>query len=99
EPVLARRAVDLCQAEAVEELVVAAARLRQGNRAEPVVELLEEVVERLGDPPAWVAVAGGLRVQAALAAEDAGASARHADRLAPVAAAGRPGTLCASAWL
>jgi DNA-binding CsgD family transcriptional regulator len=65
EPVLARQAVDLWQLEAVEELLVAAARLRQRRRIEPVLAALDEVVT-----PAWRPALGWLRVQVAIADND-----------------------------
>ncbi|WP_459710709.1 helix-turn-helix transcriptional regulator [Actinophytocola sp. KF-1] len=65
EPVLARQAVDLWQLEAVEELLVAAARLRHRRRVEPVLAALDEVV-----PPAWRPALGWLRVQVAIADND-----------------------------
>ncbi len=73
EPVLARRAVDLWQLEAVEELLVAAARLKHRRRIEPVIAALEEVV-----PPAWRPSLGWLRVQVAVADGDPAAVAEHA---------------------
>ena len=65
EPVLARRAVDLWQLEAVEELLVAAARLRHRRRVDPVLAALDEIV-----PPAWRPALGWLRVQVAIADND-----------------------------
>ncbi len=81
EPVLARRVVDLWQLEAVEELLVAAARLQQGRRVEPVLALLERTVDRLGRPPAWAAALGWLRVQVGVAAADAQEVRRQAERI------------------
>ena len=54
EPVLARRVVDLWQLEAAEELLVAAARLQQRRRVDPVLALLDRIVTGLGRPPAWI---------------------------------------------
>jgi DNA-binding CsgD family transcriptional regulator len=65
EPVLARRAVDLWQLDAVEELLVAAARLRHRRRIEPVLAALDGIV-----PPAWRPGLGWLRVQVAIADND-----------------------------
>jgi len=65
EPVLARRAVDLWQLAAVEELLVAAARLRHRRRIDPVLDALDALV-----PPAWRPSLGWLRVQVAIADED-----------------------------
>ena len=72
EPVLARQAVDLWQLEAVEELLVAAARLRQRRRIEPVLAALDEVVT-----PAWRPALGWLRVQVAIADNDRETVAAH----------------------
>jgi len=84
EPVLARRAVDLFQAEPVEELLVAAARLRQHQRIAPVVDLLDQIVDRLGRPPAWAAATGWIRLQVAIAGEDVAAAAAAARRMSDV---------------
>jgi DNA-binding NarL/FixJ family response regulator len=88
EPVLARRAVDLFQAEPVEELLVAAARLRQRERVAPVLDPLAGIVDRLGNPPAWAVAVGWIRLQVAVAAEDLPAAAAAADQLATVDGAG-----------
>lgn len=80
EPVLARQVVDLVHAEPVEELLVAAARLRQWQRITPVLATLDEMVERLDRPPAWRAVLGWIRLQLAVATEDE-AGAAEAVRL------------------
>jgi DNA-binding NarL/FixJ family response regulator len=82
EPVLARRAVDLWQLEAVEELLVAAARLRQTRRVDPILAVLDRTVAQLGNPPAWTAALGWLKVQVAVAADDQAAAATEAARLA-----------------
>jgi DNA-binding CsgD family transcriptional regulator len=85
EPVLARRVVDLWQLEAAEELLVAAARLQQRRRVDPVIALLERTVDGLGRPPAWAAALGWLRVQVAVAGSgeprDASEVAAHARRM------------------
>jgi DNA-binding CsgD family transcriptional regulator len=78
EPVLARRVVDLWQLEAAEELLVAAARLQQRRRVDPVLALLDKIVDGLGRPPAWTAALGWLRVQVAVAANEPGEVARQA---------------------
>jgi len=70
EPVLARRAVDLWQLQAVEELLVAAARLKHRRRVEPVIMALEKLV-----PPAWQSHLGWLKTQVAIADGDAEAVA------------------------
>jgi DNA-binding NarL/FixJ family response regulator len=84
EPVLTRRAVDLWQLEQVEELLVAAARLRQTRRIEPILEWLERALDQLGRPPAWAAALGWLRVQVAVASDDPATAAAQAGRLAAV---------------
>jgi len=81
EPVLARRVVDLWQLEAAEELLVAAARLQQLRRVEPVLALLERTVDGLGRPPAWAAALGWLRVQVAVAAADPAEARQQAERI------------------
>src|SRR5205807_10042251 len=88
EQVLARQAVDLFQVEAVEELVVAAVRLRQRQRVAPVLDALDGIVERLGRPPAWTVAVRWVRLQVAIAAEDADAAALLAGELGAVPAAG-----------
>ena len=88
EPLLARRTADLWQMEAVEELAVAAARLRQPGRVEPVLDLLEEIVARLDRPAAWSVSLGWVRLHMAIVAEDADAAAEVAGRLAAVADSG-----------
>jgi DNA-binding CsgD family transcriptional regulator len=88
EPLLARRTADLWQLEAVEELAVAAARLRQPVRAEPVLDLLEELVAGLGRPATWVVCLGWLRLHMAIVAEDVDAAAEVAGRLAAVTGGG-----------
>jgi DNA-binding CsgD family transcriptional regulator len=82
EPALARQAVDLFHAEPLEELAVAAVRLRQPQRFAPVLDALDAAVHGLGDPPPWVATVGWIRFQCAVAADDAGAARTVADRLA-----------------
>jgi DNA-binding CsgD family transcriptional regulator len=86
EQTLARRAVDLSQLEAVEELLVAAARLRQQRRAAPVLATLTEAVAGLGRPPAWAVALGWTALQVAIAAEDTGAAEAAAAELDAVAA-------------
>jgi DNA-binding CsgD family transcriptional regulator len=84
EPVLARRAVDLFQLEAVEELAVAATRLRRATRVAPVLDALRDTVERLGRPEAWLVSLGWIRLQAAIADDDQPAAAAVARSLAAV---------------
>jgi len=95
EPVLARRTVDLWHLEPMEELLVAAARLRQGRRIEPILELLDRTVAGLGGPPAWAAALGWLRVQVAVAADEPVPVTGHA-QLAGVKAAAQ--TAAAAVW-
>jgi DNA-binding NarL/FixJ family response regulator len=71
EQVLARRAIDLFHLEPLEELAVAAARLRQQHRIEPVLSTVDDIVAGLGNPPAWLITAGWVRLQLAIVAEDA----------------------------
>ncbi|WP_240670456.1 helix-turn-helix transcriptional regulator [Actinoplanes solisilvae] len=85
EPLLARRAVDLWQLEPVEELAVAAARLRRPERVEPVLDLLEKIVD---GSATWVIGLGWVRLMIAIAADDADAAAEVADRLALVPGGG-----------
>jgi DNA-binding CsgD family transcriptional regulator len=77
---LARRAVDLFTVELVEELAVAAARLRYGHRAAELLDAIDRAVASLGGPTAWAASAAWLRLQVAVAAEDT-------DRIADAAGA------------
>ena len=60
EPVLARRAVDLFTVEAVEELAVAATRLRRYGRVAPVLDALDGIVAAAGPArrPGWSRSAG-----------------------------------------
>ena len=88
EPLRARRTADLWQLEAIEELAVAAARLRQPARVEPVLDLLGDIVARLGRPAIWSMSLGWLRLQMAIVADDAAATAAVAGRLAAVAGGG-----------
>jgi DNA-binding CsgD family transcriptional regulator len=81
EPVLARRAVDLFQLEALEELVVAAARLGEHRRVAPVLDTLEQLVDRVGRPAAWACAVGWIRLQVAVAGEDPQAATAAADAL------------------
>jgi DNA-binding CsgD family transcriptional regulator len=102
EPVLARRAVDLWQLEPVEELLVAAARLRHDRRVEPILAALETTVARLGGAPAWAAALGWLRVQVAVAADDPETATTQARRLTEIGikqAGHRASAQCAAAGL
>lgn len=88
EPVLARQAVDLFQIEPVEELLVAAARLRHRERLAPVLDTLAQIVDRLGSPAAWAVPVGWIRLQVAVAAEDPPAAQAAAGELAMTGPAG-----------
>lgn len=103
EQVLARRTVDLFQLEPVEELVVAAARLRQPQRIAPVLDELDGIVDRLGRPPAWAVTLGWVRLAVAIASDDETAAVNEpaagiAAELAKAPAAGsRQRAQCAAA--
>lgn len=73
-PVLARRTVDLLAAPVVEDLVVAAARMREPDLVAATLDDLEAAVARLGDPVAWRVLVGWTRLQAAVATEDTAAA-------------------------
>jgi len=81
EPVLARQAFDLLQVEALEELLVAAARMREHDRVEATLAQLEEMLQRWHRPTAWAVALGWVRVQVAVVAEDAQAAATAAEEL------------------
>jgi DNA-binding NarL/FixJ family response regulator len=68
--VLARQAVDLFQVEQVEELAVAATRLRRTQRIAPVLAALDAAVTGLGAPPAWAVTVAWIRLQLGVAADD-----------------------------
>jgi DNA-binding CsgD family transcriptional regulator len=74
--------VDVLQLEAVEELLVGAARLRQAQRVQPVLAVLAAGVRGLGDPPAWRVALGWIRLQLAIVADDAGTASLEAAGLA-----------------
>lgn len=101
EPVLARRSVDLFQVEVVEELLVAAARLREHQRVDPVLATLDAILDRLERPVAWAAAVGWVRQQVAVAGDDAAAAAAAAAALGAVDAPGprqRAQRNAAAAW-
>ncbi len=81
EQALARHAVDLFQLEALEELLVAATRLRRGQHTGPVLDTLQGSLDRLGRPPAWQAALHWLRLQLAVSVEDAAAARLQAEAL------------------
>ncbi|BFU45192.1 LuxR C-terminal-related transcriptional regulator [Krasilnikovia sp. MM14-A1004] len=101
EPVLARRAVDLFHLEMVEELLVAAARLRHHRRIAPVLDDLAAIVDRLGGPAAWAVSLGWIRLQIAVVGEDqpaASAAAAHLAGLEPSGARQRAQRRAAVRW-
>lgn len=79
---LGRRTVDLLTAEMTEELVVAATRLREHHRVTPILDDLDAIIGRLDRPSSWQTTLGWLRLQVAVAADDADA-ARAAARSLP----------------
>jgi DNA-binding CsgD family transcriptional regulator len=87
EPVLARQAVDLFQLEPLEELLVAAARLRQHHRVTPVLDTLAAIVDGLGRPAGWAVSVGWIQLQLAVSVEDVPAAAQAAHELALTAEA------------
>ncbi|MEU4422842.1 LuxR C-terminal-related transcriptional regulator [Actinoplanes sp. NPDC024001] len=98
EPLLARRTADLWLVEIVEELAVAAARLRRLTRVTPVLDLLDRVLTGLDRPVSWAVSLDWVRLQTAIVTEDAGAAAETAERLAAVATGEpRPLAQCAAA--
>ncbi|RZU53989.1 regulatory LuxR family protein [Krasilnikovia cinnamomea] len=101
EPVLARRAVDLFHLEMVEELLVAAARLRHHRRITPILDDLDALVDRLGRPAAWAVSLGWIRLQIAIVGEDqpaATAAADHLESLEPAGARQRAQCRAAVRW-
>ncbi|GGN63644.1 helix-turn-helix transcriptional regulator [Actinoplanes lobatus] len=96
EPLLARRTVDLWQLEPLEELAVAAARLRGIGRLTPVLALLDDIVTGLGRPAAWSVALDWLRLQTAIVTEDAGAAAETAERMTATGGT-RPRAQCVAA--
>jgi DNA-binding CsgD family transcriptional regulator len=98
ERALARGAVDLFGIELVEELAVAAARLRRPARVRPVLDGLREVVAALGEPAAWAVALGWIRLQMAVADDDGPTATTAAADLARVpATAARQRAQCAAA--
>ncbi|GAA5106543.1 LuxR C-terminal-related transcriptional regulator [Haloechinothrix salitolerans] len=89
EPVLARRAVDLLHIEPLEELLVAAARLKQHDRTTTTLAHLRAILDRCGHPPTWAVTLGWVRCQVAVAAEDAEATATAARDMSGHDAPGR----------
>jgi DNA-binding CsgD family transcriptional regulator len=100
EQALARAVVDLSVVEQVEELAVAAARIRRHQRAAPTMEALDEIVRRLGSPPGWTVAVKWIRLQVAVALEDAPAAAVVATEIGAVTTMdGRAGAQRAAASL
>jgi DNA-binding CsgD family transcriptional regulator len=101
EQALARGAVDLFGIELVEELAVAAARLRRPARVLPVLDGLRKVVAALGQPAAWAVAVGWIRLQMAVTDDDGPAAAAVAAHLAGVpttAARQRAQSAAAGCW-
>ncbi|GID43116.1 helix-turn-helix transcriptional regulator [Actinoplanes capillaceus] len=96
EPLLARRTVDLWQLEPLEELAVAAARLRRIGRLTPVLALLDDIVTGLGRPAAWSVALDWLRLQTAIVTEDVEAAAETAERMTATGGT-RPRAQCVAA--
>lgn len=82
EPALARQAVDLLHTEVLEELLVAAARLRGQRYVSTVLDALDDIVGKLGRPAAWAVAIGWIRLQVAVAVEDHAAAAEAARAIA-----------------
>jgi len=97
EPALARHTVDLFTVEQLEELAVAAARLRHHARVAPVLDALDDIVGRLGQPPAWAVAVGWVRLQVAIAGEDPAEVATAAARLTAEGAGERARSMTAAA--
>jgi DNA-binding CsgD family transcriptional regulator len=90
--------VDLFGIELVEELAVAAARLRRQPRVLPVLDGLSEVVAALGQPTAWAVALGWIHLSMAVASDDPAAVTAAADQLAGVpAGAARQRAQCTAA--
>jgi len=100
EQALARAVVDLSIVELIEELAVAAARIRRHQRAAPTVDALDEIVRGLGSPAAWTVAVSWIRLQVAVALEDTAAAAVAAAEIASVTTVdGRAGAQRAAAPL
>jgi DNA-binding NarL/FixJ family response regulator len=98
EPLLARRTADLWQLEVVEELAVAAARLRQPGRVAPVLDLLDGIVAGLDRAATWAVSLGWLRLHMSIVADDADTAAEVAAGMAALADGGaRALAQCAAA--
>jgi len=102
EPVLARQAVDLFQAEQIEELAVAATRLRRPQRIVPVLDALDATVDALGRPSAWRVTVEWIRLQLGVATDDAAAVSAAAQAItaaAPKESRQRAQEAAATAWV
>ncbi|MGE3285993.1 MAG: LuxR C-terminal-related transcriptional regulator, partial [Pseudonocardia sp.] len=97
-----RYPVDLWSLPMLGELLVGAARLREQAWVRPQLEQAWAILGRLGSPPLWSAPLHWSCLQAAIAAGDAAAAARHASELAEVAESSRYATamsVAATEWL
>jgi DNA-binding CsgD family transcriptional regulator len=98
EPVLARRAVDLPHLEMVEELLVAAARLRHHRRITPVLDDFEAILARLRGPVDWSVSLGWIRLRIAAVGQDIPAVLAVASHLGSLGPRGsRQQALCRAA--
>jgi DNA-binding CsgD family transcriptional regulator len=88
EMLLARRALDLFQLEAAEELAVVAARLRRVPRLAPVLAVLDATVAGLAPAPAWAVTLGWLHLQVAIAGDDAEGARQAGERITTAGARG-----------
>jgi len=85
---LARQAVDLFQLELLEELLVAATRLRQTQRVVPVLAALDAALDGLDRPVDWAVALGWTRLQVAVASDAAVDVLAECDRLRELPAEG-----------
>jgi DNA-binding CsgD family transcriptional regulator len=74
EPALLRGVGDLFHLEPLAELILASARLRHRERAQPVIDALSEAVGRVGEARAWTIPSAWLQVQLAVEDEDVDAA-------------------------
>ena len=87
--VVLRHAVDLWSLEAIGELLVAAARLREAGWLAPHVADAEHLLDRLGHPALWAAPWYWQSFLAAVLVEDEPAAMRQAARLRAAACRGQ----------
>src|SRR5215211_2276974 len=78
---LARRPVDLFTLLPLGELVVAAARVRDGERLRPHLAEAQALLARLGDPELWATSLHWSGAQAAILADDPDGLRPHAAAL------------------